>query len=140
MTTDLNSLLDMNLDDLADLPAFEIYPAGAHKVRIGWETKSINSHPSLELKMAYLECIELSSPGDKVPDIGTECSVLFMLDNEFGQGKLKAAVSKLRDFFGTSNLFQIVEQSQGLEVTVVTKIRQNKDKTQSYCEISSLTV
>lgn len=138
--SDLSSLLDMQLDQLADLPEFKVYPPGAHKVTVELEAKKIGEHPAVELKMAYREVVELANPTDEVPAAGTECSVAFMLDNEFGQGNLKRVVTPLAKHFGVSKLDEVAEQLKGMEVTVVTKVRQNKEKTQTYCDIISITI
>lgn len=137
----LDDLLDANLDDLADLPEFKTFPNGAHKVTIKWEQKKVNDHQALELKMTAVETLELSDPGKDTPlEAGTESSVLYMLDNEFGQGKLKEVAKVLGAATGHSKLKDIVENSNGMEVVVVTKVRQNKDKTQSYTDISKMEV
>lgn len=135
----LNSLLDANLDDLADLPEFGTYPPGAHKVSIKWESKEVNKHPCLELQMVAIETEELANPEADQPLVaGAQGSVLYMLDNEFGQGNLKRTIKPLAEATGLSSLREIIEATQGMEVTVVTKVRQNKDKTQSYTEVTKI--
>ena len=134
----LNDLLDANLDDLADLPEFGVFPAGVHKVVISWEQKTVNNHPSIELKMKAIETEELSNPEDTPLTAGAEGSVLFMLDNEFGQGKLKQIIKPLAGATGQGQLRGIIEASNGMEVSVVTKVRQNKDRTQSYTDVSKI--
>lgn len=135
-TVNIDSLLDASLDDLADMPEFGTYPAGTHKVIINWEKKEVNKHPSLELKMKAVETVELSNPTEDTPlAAGAEGSVLFMLDNEFSQGKLKVLLKQLTALFGGANIREITEASNGMEVTIVSKVRQNKDKTQSYTDL-----
>jgi hypothetical protein len=132
----MDSLLDASLDDLADMPEFGTYPAGTHKVIIQWEKKEVNKHPSLELGMKAVETVELSNPTEDTPlAAGAEGSVLFMLDNEFSQGKLKVVLKQLAGLFGGGNIREITEASNGMEVTIVSKVRQNKDKTQSYTDL-----
>lgn len=138
MSEMLNDLLDANLDDLADLPEFSVFPAGVHKVVISWEQKTVNNHPSIELKMKAIETEELSNPEDTPLTAGAEGSVLFMLDNEFGQGKLKQIIKPLAGATGQGQLRGIIEASNGMEVSVVTKVRQNKDRTQSYTDVSKI--
>ena len=96
MSEMLNDLLDANLDDLADLPEFGIYPSGVHRVIINWESKEVNKHPSMEMKMKLIETVELANPAEDQPvAAGTESSSLFMLDNEFGQGAFKQIMKVL---------------------------------------------
>jgi len=141
MSDMLNSLLDANLDDLADLPEFGTYPAGEHKVTIKFEEKTVNNHPCIELQMVAIETEELANPNEDAPlTPGAQGSVLYMLDNEFGQGKLKQVIKPLAVSMGVSSLRQVVEGAAGMEVTVVTKVRQNKDKTQSYTDVSKIII
>ena len=138
MSDMLNSLLYANLDDLADLPEFGVYPAGAHKVSIKFEDKEVNNHPCVELQMVAIETEELANPSDEPLKPGQQGSVLYMLDNEFGQGNLKKVIKSLAAVTGQSTLRGIMEAANGMEVTVITKIRQNKDKTQSYTDVTKI--
>ena len=135
----IDSLLDASLDDLADLPEFGTYPAGTHKVILQFEKKEINKHPAIELKMKAVETVELSNPTEDAPlSAGAEGNVLFMLDNEFSQGKLKNLLAALAAQFGGSSIREVMEAANGMEITVVTKVRQNKDKTASYTDLVKL--
>jgi hypothetical protein len=137
----LDSLLDATLDDLADLPEFAPYPAGAHKVIIELESKEVNKHPSIELKLKAIETLELADPTNSHPlAAGAESSVLFMLDNEFAQGSMKKVLRPLQEHLGVSSLRDIIAQSKGMEVTVVTNVRWNKDKTQAYTNVTKIIV
>lgn len=136
MSLDLDSILDSSIDDLADLPAFQTYPNGHHRVIINWESKEVNKHPCMELKMKAVETVELSNPDDAPLTAGTESSVLFMLDNEFGQGKFKTLIKQLAEATGTSKISEAVDASNGMEVGVICKVRQNKDKSQSYTDVT----
>jgi hypothetical protein len=141
MSLDLDSILDSSIDDLADLPEFAVFPNGAHKVLIQWESKEVNKHPCMELKMKAVETVELSNPAEDKPLVaGAESSVLFMLDNEFGQGKFKTIIKALAEATGSNKISEAVEASNGMEVTVICKVRQNKDKTQSYTDVTKITV
>ncbi len=140
MSDILNGLLDAQLDDLADLPEFGTYPNGAHKVIIDWETKEVNNHPAVSLKFKLIETLEMSNPADTPLTAGAEGNVLYMLDNEFGQGALKKDIKPLAAATGAGSLRDIMEQSKGMEVTIVTKSRQNKDKTATYNGIQKIIV
>jgi len=135
----LDSILDSSIDDLADLPEFAVFPNGVHKVIIDFESKEVNKHPCVEMKMKAIETIELANPAADTPlEAGAESSVLFMLDNEFGQGKFKAIVKTLAGALGTNKISETVEAAKGMEVQAVCKVRQNKDKTQSYTDVSKI--
>jgi len=137
---DLDSILDSSIDDLADLPEFAVYPNGVHRVIINFEKKEVNKHPSVEMKMKALETVELANAGDTPLEAGTEASVLYMLDNEFGQGSFKAIMKTLGEATGAGKISEIMEAAQGMEVQVVCKVRQNKDKTQSYTGVTKIIV
>ena len=140
MSDNLDSLLEGSIDDLADLPEFAVFPNGVHRVRIKWESKEVNKHPALELKMTLIETVEMANAADPVLAAGAESSVLYMLDNEFGQGKMKEIMKTLSAATGTAKSKETMEASNGMEVQVVTKVRQNKDKTQSYTDVTKVIV
>ena len=127
MSLDLDSILDSSIDDLADLPEFGVYPSGVHTVIINWESKEVNKHPCMELKMKMKETVELSNPAaDQPVAAGQESSSLFMLDNEFGQGSFKSIIKTLAAATGTSKISEAVEASNGMEVQVVVVTKPDK--------------
>lgn len=138
--TDLDALLDSTLDNLADMPEFAIYPPGAHRVSISFEQKEVNKHPSIEMKMVLRETLELAEPTDVPPEAGTETSMLFMMDNEFGQGKFKEVIKPLAAHLGTTSIRDAINGANGMEVVIVSNVRQNKEKTAKYMNVVSLTV
>ena len=131
----IDSLLDGTLDDLADLPEFKPYPAGTHKVVIKLEQKVVNKHPSFEFSMKAVETLELANAGDTPLAAGAETSILFMLDNEIGQGSFKKLLSSAAAKFGAKSNRELIAEIQNTEALVVTKQRQNKDKTQTYTDL-----
>ena len=137
----LDSLLDATLDDLADLPEFAIFHPGAHRVSVEFSVKEINKKPAVEMKMKLLETLELADP-DQVPQApGTETSIAFMLENEFGQGNLKKIMAPLAEAFGTSSLRDTMNAAKGTECNVVSSTRADKlDKDRLYMQIKSLEV
>lgn len=129
MTADL---LDMNLDDLADLPEFIVPPAGAYQATIiSLESKKIGDHPAVEVKFKLNTVEELSDPSEAPPASGTECSTSFMTDNEFGIGALKALLKPLATHFGTRSANETMAAAKGAEVLLVTKVRKGKKGTDS---------
>jgi hypothetical protein len=136
----IDSLLDGTLDDLADAPEFKPFPAGTHKVVITIVQKKIGTHPAFELAMKAVETIELSNSEDTPLAAGSTSSEAFMMDNELGQGNFKKVLKSLADHFGAKSNRELIAEAQNLEVLVVTKVRQNKDKTQSYTSIVELQV
>ncbi len=135
---DLDSLLDGTLDDLADVPGFETFNAGAHKVTINW--KRVEKKPAYSLNLTLIESPELANPNDTPQKPGTQTSVMFMLDNEYGQSAFRKVIAALAEHYGAGSNREIIEKSEGAECLVVTKKRSNKEKTAEYTDIVTVMV
>lgn len=137
----LDAILDATLDDLMDAPGFEPFHPGVHRVTAEFIRKEINKHPSIEMKMKLLETMELADPSKEPQKPGSEASVAFMLDNEMGQGNLKAILKVLQAHFGTATNGATIEAAKGAELLVATKIRGKKDDpTVQYMQVVSVEV
>lgn len=136
----IDSLLDGTLDDLADAPEFKPFPAGTHKVIITIVQKKIGTHPAFEVGMKAVETLELANSEEAPLATGATTSVAYMMDNDLGQGNFKKVLASLAAHFGAKSNRELIAEAQNLEVAVVTKVRQNKDKTQSYTDIVELQV
>ena len=140
--SDIDNLLDSTLDDLEDLPEFKAFPPGVHKVLISLDLKEVNDKQCVEMEMKALETVELAEPTkDTVLKEGDSCNILFMLDNEFGRGKLKAVATPLGEALDTSVLREVIEQAKGVECLVVTSLRKDKnDPDKKYTNVKELQV
>ncbi len=140
--TDFNmdAMLDGVLDDLADAPEFRPFPAGTHKVTITILQKKIGTHPAFEVGMKAIETIELSNSEDTPLTAGATSSTAYMMDMEIGQGNFKKILASLANHYGAKSNRDLIADAQNAEVLVVTKVRQNKEKTQSYTDIVELQV
>lgn len=154
----LDALLDVSLDDIADLPSFDAFNPGAHKSTINWSFKSMEKTvdgvkkqvPHVELKLTAIETLEMAEPNNPEvntpPKAGDTCSTMYDLTNEFAMGALKKAVAALEEHFNTKNLKQIIVGSEGFEMVVVTKIRYGKDdqkkidKSKKYLQVEAMIV
>lgn len=129
----IDDLLDATLDDLADMPEFKPFPAGAHRCTISWEIKKVSDIPSIELKLKAIETMELANPEDTPVAKDDSTNTLFMLKkkdgnkNELGEGQWKALLKPLQEHFGTASNRETMEASNGAECIVVTSIRKDKD-------------
>lgn len=138
---DLSSLLDISLDQLADLPEFKQYSPGAHRVKTVFKAKEVNKHPAVEIKFTLVETCELVDPASAACEPGTECSVVYLLDNEFGQGNFKSFMAPICAHFGENNLSKAVEAAQGMELVIVTDLRKDKnDPNKQYLTVVSVVV
>ena len=142
--SDLDNILDSTLDDLADLPSFEPYPAGAHRVLLTLESESISEKmkkPCVEASFKYIECMELSNPQDTEPKEGDEANTLSFLDNEFGQGAFKAMATPLAAALGVSSLREVIENCKDFEVVILTSVQTDKkDPDKKYLRVKELQV
>jgi len=142
---DIDAMLDGTLDDLADLPEFKPYPAGTHAVVLTIVDKTapknrVNNHPGFEVKMKAVETLELADSNDVPLTAGAETSVLYLLDNPIGQGSFKKLLASAAEHFGAKSNRELIADLQGATVAVVTRQRQNKDKTQTYTDIVEMKV
>ena len=69
----------------------------------------------------------------------TACE-LYLLDNPIGQGSFKKFLASAASHFGAKSNRELIADLQGATVLVVTRVRQNKDKTQSYTDIVEMQV
>ena len=142
---DIDAMLDGTLDDLADLPEFKPYPAGTHAVILTIVDKTaekdrVNKHPGFEVKMKAVETLELANSDDTPLAAGAETSVLYLLDNPIGQGSFKKLLASAAEHFGAKSNRELIADLNGATVAVVTRQRQNKDKTQTYTDIVEMKV
>ena len=129
MSDNFDSLLDANLDDLADLPEFASFPAGVHRATVSMEKKEINGKLAIEVKLTGIETVELSNPEEDKPiTTGQVSNAAFFLDNEFGQGAFKKLVAPLAAALGVASLRDIIDACAGTEVEAVTAYRKGKAK------------
>lgn len=138
----IDSLLDMQLDDLADLPAFVPFPPGLHQCVLNFSQKKIGTHPAIEIKLTVLETLELADPSATPPAKGDTSSVAYMLDNEYGQGAFKKVAAALQAHFtDAKSLGAIIKEAEGCTCNVVTKLRgDKKDTSKFYLDVVELQV
>lgn len=130
-SSSFDNILDSTLDDLADMPSIQLFPAGAHKVKV--EFKVNREKKSIQVCMVYVDVLELADPTATAPAPGDKNSVfLNMINkdgsaNEYSQGALKLMLQSLKaGGFDGANSGEIMEAAKDAEVAVVTKIRLGK--------------
>jgi hypothetical protein len=142
--SELDNLLDITLDDLADLPSFKPFPVGVHRVLATMEADEISvkmKKPCVELSFTYLECLELADPTEEAPKEGDTANTMFMLDNEFGQGAFKLCATPLGAALGTKSGRDTVDQCTDVECVIITAIQvDKKDATKLYLKVKELQV
>jgi hypothetical protein len=147
---DLDSLLDGTLDDLADMPAFKAFPAGAHRATIKWEMKEVNGQVCPDLGITAIETMELAAAEGAGPvAVGDKTNILYMFKkkdgtaNEIGQGQFKEIMKSLAATYGAKSPRILMEESNNAECLIVTKVRtdkRDKNDLKFYTDIVSLQV
>ena len=61
-------------------------------------------------------------------------------DNPIGQGSFKKLLASAAESFGAKSNRELIADLQGATVVVVTRTRQNKEKTQTYTDIVEMKV
>lgn len=143
----VDALLDSTLDELADLPEFKNFPAGAYNGTIELQVKKMGDNTGVELKFTNQEVVELSdaaTPEADIPAPTATTSVGFLLNNEFGQGAFKEVLKSLKEGLnlaeGTSNR-EIMEAAKGASVMCVFTLRKDKnDAEKKYQGLKKLVV
>lgn len=148
-SSDIDSILDSTLDDLADVPEFKPFPIGTHRCIIKWDLKKIKEKTAVDLHLTGLETMELATPTDTPIKNGDTTNVLFILfkddggKNEISEGQWKECLKPLAQHFGTVSNRDTMEKSNGAECLVTTTIRtdkRDKNNLKDYTAIVSLTV
>lgn len=143
-SVDIDSLLDSTLDDLADLPEFKIFPAGAYTGTIEMTAKKMGDNTGVELKFTLVEVNELTDPTQEAPVVGATTSVGFLLNNEYGQGALKNVFTSLKSGLNIDTPItnrDLMEVAKGAMCLCVFGTRADKaDATRVYQQLKNLTV
>ena len=144
----LDSLLDTSLEDLADAPTWQEYPAGVHRVTVeeveqfsvdGKEVKA-----GVKFKFKGIETIEAQDP-EKVIEPGQVTSVSFFLVHptemvmKSGQGGFKEIMAATAAQFGAASNRELMEKVKGSEVLIVTDLRKDKKTEREYLQLKGFT-
>lgn len=145
-------LLDLELEELADLEKFEAAPAGSYLATLNWERKEINNFPAVIAHLTLNDVIELADSTVTPPEPGKKVDLAFILTrkdkesgeiiaNKMGQGQLKETLVALAPEVGGRTPAEIMENSQGSSVAVVLKVRKNKDDPEiTYNQLKTLAI
>lgn len=135
--------LDMNLDDIADLPGFMTPPTGGYKVmQLSSERKEVGDHAAMEIKFKLLEIVELNednlNENEAPPKVGDEFSMLFMLDNEFGIGAMKAYLKPIAERAKTTSVKDTLKAGDNMELLMILHRKHDKNKDQDFTKIKQV--
>lgn len=145
----IDDLMDASLDDIADLPGFDVPPPGRYKLALTLEYKVVNEKPAFEAKLVINEVIELANQTDTPPEVGSKFSSLYFLDNEIGQGYFKELAKTLAAGLNMENpkISQLLETCNNILVQATLKqrvhkedVRKPKDEQRVYAQLSDVSV
>lgn len=124
----IEDLMDASIDDIKDLPPFEVPAVGHYKLQVSLERKVVNDKPTISANFVVLEVLELADPSGTPPTIGTKFNVLHMMDNEFGQGGFKAFIGPIVKGLGMSSpkVSEVIATVQNVNIIGTLKHRFGK--------------
>jgi len=144
----MDSLLDKNLDEVADLPEYaEQVPNGMYMLTIISKEKKVVSiqekdkkektnAPCIQFVYEINECLELEKEEEreKVPKAGIRFNetVFFHRDVEKANSVLKAKFGDLGPSLGVERLGEIINKLEGLKVGALVKTKKDKNKEDTY--------
>lgn len=145
----VEELFDTVLDDIKDLPGFEVPPQGHYKLSVSLEKKNVNDKPCIEAGCTVVETLELSNQNDAKVENGTKFSQLFMMDNEWGQGGFKGFAIPIVTGLGHAGVTvsKAVEVVQNVTIAATIKHRYHKEdkskpvaERRTYAQLSNVEV
>ena len=157
MSFDINSLLDANVTDLADLQKFEPLPVGSYRMGIHWELPDNDEFVVVQMTLENLENLEVPNVAEEsLPQVGKKATFYMRLQRKDGepmvwkdgtpntqdQGRFKEVLLALAPVFnpdGSLSNRELMEASEGAEVLVTLKVRSSKqDKDNKFNEIKAI--
>lgn len=133
MNDETLDILDETLDDLADLPSQELWPAGAYAASMK-VSRMKDKAGAYVVNLTMQQVVELSAPSDDEPAEGDQTAAFIYTRkkdgtvNEIGQGQLKTVLNPLSAALDTRNIGEILEATKdGVDVIAVVKIRKSRD-------------
>lgn len=135
-------MLDMSIDDIDDLPSFEIPVNGIYTMKFSVALKVVKDKDCVEANFEVLECNEQNDPEAVPTKPGTKFSILFMLDNEISLGKMKELLLPLAAHFDERNMLKLITDTCK-DVIIAAKVKRRADKNDAdkfYADVSGVTV
>lgn len=126
-------MLDMNLEDIQDLPGFEVPYPGEYILKLDAAVKSVNDKQAVEISYEVVECMKKNNDTDPDTIPGTKFSQLFFLQGEpesvkISLGRLKQLLAPLAEQLGEGNLLVLVrDHLKSLMVSATVNRRKDKN-------------
>jgi hypothetical protein len=132
LNLDLDALLAGTVDDLADVPSIANWAPGAYVASLSMKLENnLKDKKTVGVKSTFVlkEVAELSNPDSTAPNPGDKFTLIDFLIHpketvaEMGQGAFKEKAKVLNERFGSRQNAVVVEETQDIEVLIVTGLR-----------------
>jgi hypothetical protein len=121
----LDALLATDLSELAELADIKVPPIGRYTLGISVSTKD-DKVPQVLVKYEIISCIEQVNAEDIPAKGGDSFFVTYNIDNKYGLGKLQKDLQVYAEYFNQSNIGDILESMEGVQIEGT--VRQREDK------------
>jgi hypothetical protein len=140
----LEQLLDKSIDDIDDLPGFEVPNNGMYNLKLNISEKNINQKDCIEAAFEVVECLEQNDPAKAPTTPGTKFSTLFFYENEVGLSKLKEFFIPFCEYLGEKNLMRaIIRMKEEKDLLIAARVKQvvdRKDADKIYADVGEIVI
>jgi len=140
-------LLDKTLDEIEDLPGFEVPVNGRYLLKANRKIKKINDKAAVEVTLEVMECLKKNNDADEDTVVGTKFSQLYFLEGDedairISVGMLKQFVKPLAERVGEANMKVLIKDhlKDVLYGATVTRRKDNKNPEVFRARLSDLEV
>jgi len=139
-------LLDKSIDDIEDLPGFEVPVNGVYSLKFSTALKVVKMKGKdadcVEANFEVIECLEQNDAEATPTKAGTKFSMLFNVENDIAAGKMKELLAPIAAHFQESDLAKLVtETCKDLIITATIKRRADKeDPDKFYPSVSNVLI
>lgn len=127
-------LLDKTIDEIEDLPGFEVPVNGRYLLKANRKFKKVNDKACVEVEFEVMECLKQNDDSESATVPGTKFSQLFFLSGDdeavrISVGMLKQLVKPLAEKTGVKNMLSLVreELKDWLMMATVTRRQDRKN-------------
>lgn len=123
----MNTMPDLDLDDIEDLPGFDTPPSGEYICSLTLTRKELKGKDYVSFDFKLIEVKQIGTQEIENPAVvGQKFGVLFGY-TEQGLGFMKPYLKQFKTALGTSgNISEIIEATKDLNVDVVFKYKASK--------------
>lgn len=132
----LEALFGADLDEIADLPAFEVPPPGTYTLKVTTGTKKVNNKDTVNVDFEVVETVELKNKDEASENYrapvkdGTKFNTMFMIGGDKGGvsvGRLKQFLAPFAVALGTTKIADLV-RDQIKDIQIIAQITNRADK------------